>query len=46
MTDAATEERLTSTARLRAARLAKEAEDRARAALEPPKTKSRPKAKG
>ncbi len=45
MTDAATEERRTSTARLRAARLAKEAEDRAQAALEPPRTKGKRKGK-
>lgn len=46
MTDAATEKRLATTARLKAARLGKEAEDRAQAALEMPKKKtSRPKAK-
>lgn len=45
MTDAATEKRSAATARLKAARLGKEAEDRAQAALEPPK-KGRPKAKG
>jgi hypothetical protein len=46
MTDAATEQRSTTTARLKAARLGKEAEDRAQAALEPPKKKGKPKAKG
>lgn len=46
MTDVATEKRLATTARLKAARLGKEAEDRAQAALEPPKKKGRPKAKG
>jgi hypothetical protein len=46
MTDAATEKRSTTTARLKAARLEKEAGDRAQAALEPPKKKGKPKAKG
>ena len=46
MTDAATEKRQAATARLKAARLGKEAEDRAQAALEPPKKKGKPKAKG
>ena len=45
MTDAATEKRLATTARLKAARLGKEAEDRAQAALEPPKKKRKPSAK-
>ena len=46
MTDAATEKRQATTARLKAARLEKEAEDRARAALEPPKKpkKGKPRA--
>ncbi len=39
MTEAATEERQAATATLRAARLGKEADARARAAQEPPKTK-------
>jgi hypothetical protein len=45
MTDSETEKRLTTTARLKAARLAKEAEDRAQAALEaaPKKGKRKPK---
>lgn len=46
MTDVATEKRLATTAQLKAARLKKEAEDRAQAASEPPKTKRKPKAKG
>ena len=46
MTDSETEKRLTTTARLKAARLGKEAEDRAQAALEPPKKKRKPAAKG
>lgn len=46
MTDAATEKRSTATARLKAARLAKEAEDQAQAALDPPKKKRSPKAEG
>lgn len=46
MTDAATEKRQATTARLKAARLEKEAEDRAEAALEPTKKKSKPKTKG
>ena len=46
MTDAATEKRSAATARLKAARLEKEAEDRAQAALEPAKSKGKPKAKG
>ena len=46
ITDAATEKRSTTTARLKAARLGKEAEDRAQAALEPPKKKAKPKSKG
>lgn len=46
MTGAATEKRLAITARLKAARLQKEAEDRAQAALEPTKKKSKPKTKG
>ena len=45
MTDAATEKRLAMTARLKAARLGKEAEDRAQAALEPPKAKRKPRRK-
>ena len=45
MTDAATEKRLATTARLKAARLGKEAEDRAQAALEPPKKKRKPSTK-
>ena len=45
MTDAATEKRLATTARLKAARLGKEAEDRAQAALEPPKKKRKSVAK-
>ena len=45
MTDAASEKRSATTARLKAARLGKEAEDRAQAALEPPKKKGTPKAK-
>ena len=45
MTDAATEKRQATTARLKAARLSKEAEDRAQAALEPPKKKRKPGAK-
>ena len=46
ITDAATEKRSTATARLKAARLGKEAEDRAQAALEPPpKKKGKPKTK-
>ena len=44
MTDAATEKRLATTERLKAMRLGKEAEDRAQAALAPPK-KGRPRAK-
>jgi hypothetical protein len=45
MTDTETEKRLSTTARLKAARLAKEAEDRAQAALEaaPKKGKRKPK---
>ena len=43
MTDAATEKRLTTTERLKAMRLAKEAQDRAQAALVLPK-KGKPKA--
>lgn len=46
MTDAATEKRSTATARLKAARLAKEAEDQAKAALDLPKKKRSPKAEG
>lgn len=46
LTDAATEKRQATTARLKAARLGKEAEDRAQAALEPPKKKRKPAAKG
>ena len=46
MTDAATEKRSTTTARLKAARLGKEAEDRAQAVLDPPKKKAKPKSKG
>lgn len=47
ITDAATEKRQATTARLKAARLGKEAEDRAQAALEPPpKKKGKPKAPG
>ena len=45
MTDAATEKRLATTARLKAARLEKEAADRALAALDPPKRKRKPSAK-
>ncbi|EYD76333.1 hypothetical protein Rumeso_02091 [Rubellimicrobium mesophilum DSM 19309] len=45
MTDAATEKRLATTARLKAERLGKEAEDRAQAALEPPKKKRKPSTK-
>jgi hypothetical protein len=45
LTDAATQERVATSARLRALRLEKEAEDRARAIAEPP-TRRRPKAKG
>ena len=40
MTDAATAERSTTTERLKAMRLGKEAEDRAQAALKKPKAKS------
>ena len=46
MTEAATEKRSALTARLKAARLGKEAEDRAQAALEPPKKQRKPIAKG
>ena len=46
MTDAATEKRQAATARLKTARLEKEAQDRAQAALAPTKTKGRPRAKG
>ena len=47
MTDAATEKRQATTARLKAARLGKEADDRDQAALEPPsKKKGKPKAPG
>ena len=46
MTDAATEKRSAATARLKEARLGKEADDRAQAALQPPKKKAGPKAKG
>lgn len=45
MTDAASEKRSATTARLKAARLGKEAEDQAQAALEPPKKKGKPQAK-
>ena len=45
MTDGATEQRLTTTARLKAARLAKEAEDRAQAALETATKKGKRKPK-
>jgi hypothetical protein len=44
ITDAATEKRLASTARLRAARLLQEAEDRAQAASKPPRTRNKSKA--
>ena len=46
LTDAATEKRQATTARLKAARLGKVAEDRAQAELEPPKKKRKPTAKG
>jgi hypothetical protein len=45
ITAAATKKRVTTTARLKAARLGKEADDRAQAALEPPTTQGKPKAK-
>ena len=45
LTDAATQKRLTTSARLKALRLEKEAEDRARAASEP-SIKRQPKVKG
>ena len=45
VTDAAAEKRQATVAKLKAARLAKEAEDRAQAALTPAKTKKAPKAK-
>ena len=44
MTDAATETRVTTSARLKAMRLAKETEDRAQSALKPSKT-GKPKTK-
>ena len=44
MTDAATETRVTTSARLKAMRLAKETEDRAQSASKPPKT-GKPKTK-
>ena len=46
MTDGATEKRLTTTARLKAARLGKEAEDRAQAALEAATKTGKRKPKG
>jgi hypothetical protein len=46
MTDSETEKRLTTTARLKAARLGKEAEDRAQAALEAATKKGKRKPKG
>ncbi len=46
MTDSETEKRLATTARLKAARLGKEAEDRAQAALDPPKKKRKSSTKG
>ena len=46
MTVSATEKRLTTTARLKAARLGKEAEDRAQAALENAAKKGKRKPKG